>query len=143
MLRKKMTYTNFNGVEVTETFCFHLTQAEIMQMELETVGGYQGFLQKILDAKDVVSMIKVLNEFIDMSYGVLSEDGKYFTKSEEDLKRFKATQAYSDLYMSLLDPDAASAFINAVAPSIPKVENANAGEEAANTAATPVTPVQS
>lgn len=143
MLRKKMTYTNFNGIEVTETFCFHLTQAEIMQMELETVGGYQGFLQKIMDAKDVVSMIKVLNEFIDMSYGVLSDDGKYFTKSEEDLKRFKATQAYSDLYMSLLDPDAASAFINAVAPSIPKVENANAGEEAANTAVTSVTPVQS
>lgn len=138
-----MTYTNFNGVEVTETFCFHLTQAEIMQMELETVGGYQGFLQKIMDAKDVVSMIKVLNEFIDMSYGVLSDDGKYFTKSEEDLKRFKATQAYSDLYMSLLDPDAASAFINAVAPAIPKVENANAGEEAANAAVTPVTPVQS
>lgn len=130
MLKKEIMYKDFNGVERKETFCFHLTEAELMQMELETEGGFQGLLQRIIDAKDSVKMIKIFKEIIDRSYGVLSEDGKYFSKSEKELERFKSTQAYSDLYMSLLNDEEAAKFIKAVAPVIPMTEEDKATVEA-------------
>lgn len=101
-----------------------------MQMELETEGGFQGLLQRIIDAKDSVKMIKIFKEIIDRSYGVLSEDGKYFSKSEKELEKFKSTQAYSDLYMSLLNDEEAAKFIKAVAPVIPMTEEDKATVEA-------------
>lgn len=130
MLKKEIMYKDFNGVERKETFCFHLTEAELMQMELETEGGFQGLLQRIIDAKDSVKMIKIFKEIIDRSYGVLSEDGKYFSKSEKELEKFKSTQAYSDLYMSLLNDEEAAKFIKAVAPVIPMTEEDKATVEA-------------
>lgn len=130
MLKKEITYKDFNGVERKETFCFHLTEAELMQMELETEGGFQGLLQRIIDAKDSTKMIKIFKEMIDRSYGVLSEDGKYFSKSEKELEKFKSTQAYSDLYMSLLNDEEAAKFIKAVAPVIPISEEDKAAVDA-------------
>lgn len=130
MLKKEITYKDFNGVERKETFCFHLTEAELMQMELETEGGFQGLLQRIIDAKDSTKMIKIFKEMIDRSYGVLSEDGKYFSKSEKELEKFKSTQAYSDLYMSLLNDEEAVKFIKAVAPVIPISEEDKAAVDA-------------
>lgn len=132
MLKKKITYKDFNGVERTEEFCFHLTEAELMQMELETDGGFKGLLQRIIDAKDSIKMVKIFKEIIDRSYGVLSEDGKYFTKNENELEKFKATQAYSDLYMSLLNDEEAAKFIKAVAPVIPMAEEDKAMLEGTN-----------
>lgn len=145
MLKKEMTYKDFNGVERKETFCFHLTEAELMQMELETEGGFRGLLQRMIDARDDVKIVKYFKEFIDLSYGVLSDDGKYFSKSPEALAKFKSTQAYSDLYMSLLDADAAAKFIKAVAPVIPVTEeeqkNLNAIEQSGGISTTPVVDV--
>jgi hypothetical protein len=119
MLKKEITYKDFNGVERKETFCFHLTEAELVQMELETEGGFRGLIQRMIDAREDAKIVKFFKEFIDLSYGVLSDDGKYFSKTPEALARFKSTQAYSDLYMSLLNDDEAVKFIKAVAPVIP------------------------
>lgn len=122
MLKKKLTYKDWNGIERTEEFCFHLSEAELMQLELETEGGFRGLLQRIIDAKDSAKMIKLFKEIIDHAYGVLSDDGKYFRKSKEELEKFQSTQAYSDLYMSLLNDEEAAKFIKAVAPVIPVSE---------------------
>jgi hypothetical protein len=132
MLKKEMTYKDFNGVERKETFCFHLTEAELMQMELETDGGFRGLLQRMIDAREDVKIIKFFKEFIDLSYGVLSDDGKYFSKSPEALARFKSTQAYSDLYMSLLADEEAVKFIKAVAPVIPMSDEDKAAMDEIN-----------
>lgn len=129
MLKKEMTYKDFNGVERTEVFCFHLSEAELMQEELETEGGFKGLLKKLMDAKDTTKMVKIFKEIIDRSYGELSADGKYFTKTPEALLRFKSTQAYNDLYMSLLNDEEAAKFINAVIPSIPLSEEDKAEVE--------------
>ena len=126
MLKKKLTYKDWNGVERTEEFCFHLTEAELMQMELETEGGFKGLLQRIIDSSDITKMIKIFKELIDRSYGVLSDDGKFFRKTPEALKDFQSTQAYSDLYISLLNDEEAAKFIKAVAPVIPVSEDQKA-----------------
>ncbi len=118
MLKKTITYTNFNGEEIKEDFYFHLSKAEIMEMQLEEKGGFAERIQKIVDAKNVPEIIKVFKELILKAYGVKSEDGKRFIKSKELSEEFSQTQAYSDLFMELAtDAEAASAFINGIIPA--------------------------
>ena len=118
MLTKTMTYEDFNGVERTEEYCFNLTKAEIMEMELSTEGGFAERVDRIVKAKDVPSIVKIFKELILESYGVKSADGRRFMKSEELRTAFKETPAYSDLFMELSTNDVAAAeFINGIIPA--------------------------
>ena len=40
MLKKTVTYTDYNGTERTEDFYFNLSKAEVIEMETTTAGGY-------------------------------------------------------------------------------------------------------
>ena len=102
MLKKTITYTDYDGLERTEEFRFNLTKAELMDMELTTVGTFSKLMQKIIDEKDMVRLAKYFKELILKSYGVKSDDGKRFIKSQELSEAFSQTEAYSELYMELL-----------------------------------------
>lgn len=117
MLKKKITYTDFDGVERTEDFYFNLTKAEVLEMELGTSGGYAGFLNRITMEKDIVEMAKHFKTLILKSYGKKSPDGKRFIKSEEISAEFAQTEAFSELYVELAtDDEAAWAFVEGVFP---------------------------
>lgn len=118
MLRKTVSYTDYNGVERTEDFYFNLSKAELTEMELSTTGGLTVMLQKIVNAKDTPSIIKVFKDLLLRSYGEKSDDGRRFIKSKEISEAFEQTEAYSILFMELAtDDQAAAAFINAIIPS--------------------------
>lgn len=118
MLKKEITYTDYNGTERTETFLFNLTTAELTEMEMSTSGGYGKMLQDIIDAKDTPTIIKIFKDLIVKSYGEKSPDGKRFIKSEELSESFTQTEAYSKLFMELATDDgAATQFVNGVLPA--------------------------
>lgn len=117
MLKKTITYTDYNDVERTETFYFNISESELTEMQLSTEGGLAERLQKMIDAQDVPSVTKVFKDIILKAYGEKSADGKYFRKSEEISNAFVATEAYNKLYMELLqDPDKLAEFINGLLP---------------------------
>lgn len=117
MLKKTITYTDYDGLERTEEFRFNLTKAELMDMELTTVGTFSKLMQKIIDEKDIVRLSKYFKELILKSYGVKSDDGKRFIKSPELSEAFSQTEAYSELYMELLgDSEYAVKFIKEIMP---------------------------
>ena len=117
MLKKTITYTEYDGLERTEEFRFNLTKAELMDMELTTVGTFSKLMQKIIDEKDMVRLAKYFKELILKSYGVKSDDGKRFIKSPELSEAFSQTEAYSELYMELLgNSEYAVKFIQQVMP---------------------------
>lgn len=117
MLKKTITYVDYNDQERTETFYFHLSEAEIAEMELSTKGGLQETLKKIIDAKDVQELAKLFKNLILKSYGVKSPDGRNFIKNEEVVNDFVQTPAYSDLYMELAtNADAAVDFVLGLLP---------------------------
>lgn len=119
MLKKTITYTDYNGVERTEDFYFNLTKAELAKMEMGKTGGMSETITKIVNAKDVPAIINIFEEFILKAYGEKSPDGKRFMKSEEISKAFAETEAYSQLFMELAtNADAAAAFMNGIAPSM-------------------------
>ena len=118
MLRKLITYTNYNGVERTEPFYFNLSKAELMEMELGVTGGMTEMLDKIIAAKDAPSLMKTFKEMIMKAYGVKSDDGKRLIKSEELSIAFTQTEAYSVLFMELITDDKAAAdFANGIIPN--------------------------
>lgn len=128
MLKKTITYHDYNGVEYTQDFYFNLSKAEIMEMELGTTGGLAEMIQKIVAAQDAPSIIKVFKDLILKSYGEKSADGKRFIKSDEISTAFAQTEAYSELFMELAtNAEAAAAFVNGIVPA-----------EMAKEAATPV-----
>ena len=118
MLKKIITYTDYNGVERTEPFYFNLSKAELMEIELGVTGGMTEMLDKIIAAKDAPSLMKTFKEMIMKSYGIKSDDGKRLIKSEELSIAFTQTEAYSVLFMELITDDKAAAdFVNGIIPN--------------------------
>lgn len=118
MLKKTVTYTDYNGVERTEDLYFNLNKAEIMEMELGTTGGFAEMIQKIIAAQDAPSIIKIFKDLVLKAYGEKSADGKRFMKSDEIATAFSQTEAYSQIFMELAtDAEAAAKFVNGIMPS--------------------------
>lgn len=124
MLKKTITYTDFNGMERSEDFYFNLTKAEVMEMEMSTVGGLSEMIQRIIAAQDTPSIIKVFKDLVLKSYGEKSADGKRFIKTPEIAEAFSQTEAYSVLFMELAtNADSAAAFVNGIIPKSNGKEN--------------------
>lgn len=118
MLKKTVTYTDYNGVERTEDFHFNLTKAEIAEMEMSTAGGFAEMIQKVVAAQDAPAIIKVFKDLVLKAYGEKSPDGKRFIKSEELSTAFSQTEAYSQIFMELAtNAEAAAAFVNGIIPA--------------------------
>lgn len=126
MIKKTITYTDFDGNERTEDFYFHLTEAEIADWELSIAGGLSKMLVGIIKTNDVRQIIPIYKEIIIKSYGVKSPDGRRFIKNDEVRDDFVQTQAFSDLYMRLAtDADEGSEFIKGIMPKIDEKAFAN------------------
>lgn len=124
MLKKTITYTDYNEIIHTETYYFNLSKAECMEMEMSTSGGLTEMINKIIETQDVPAIIKIFKDLILKAYGVKSPDGKRFIKSEELSTAFAQTEAYSVLFMELAtNAEEAAAFVNGIMPSIDKKSN--------------------
>ena len=117
MLKKTITYTDYNDNERTEDFYFNFSKAELTEMELSTVGGLTELIEKIVNTQDGPKLVKIFKDLVLNAYGEKSADGKRFVKTEEIRNAFAQTEAYSELFMELAtDANAASAFINGIMP---------------------------
>ena len=117
MLKKVITYVDYDENERTETFYFNLSKAEVAELELSTTGGLSQWIEKIVASQDQKEIIALFKNIILKSYGEKSPDGKRFIKSEELSEAFSQTEAFSQLFIDLAtNAEAAAAFINAIVP---------------------------
>ncbi len=116
MLKKTIKYTDFDGNERTEDFYFNITKAEALEIEMATDGGLTKQLETVVLEKDASKILSIFKNIILKAYGEKSPDGKKFIKTQELRNQFAATEAYSELFMELMDHDKATTFINAVIP---------------------------
>lgn len=118
MLKKTVTYVDYNGVERTEDFYFNLTKAEVAEMELSVQGGFSKMLEEIVASKDNVQIVNLFKQMVLKSYGEKSPDGRRFVKSDEIAQAFAQTEAYSEIFMELaLDEKKAADFVNGIMPA--------------------------
>ena len=121
MIKKTITYTDYNGNQRTESFWFNLTKAEVTRMEMSVQGGMAEMIDRIIDAQDAPSLISTFETMIQKSYGVKTPDGRGFVTRPEDLEAFMATEAYSELFMELVtNATAAAEFVNGIMPNDPE-----------------------
>lgn len=115
MRKETITYVDFNGEERSEDFYFNMTAADIAMLEFRLEGGMDAYITKIINERDQEKIIDTFCKIIDLSYGVKGLDGGFY-KTAENLAKFKASQAYSDLFMKLMDADYAAQFVNDIMP---------------------------
>lgn len=121
MIVKNIEYEDYNGNKRKEDFYFDLSKSELMEMELSQEGGMSKKLELMSQTQNVPDMVKLLKEVILKSYGVKSDDGRRFIKSEQMADDFYHSAAYSELFYELCtDAEKTAAFINGI---IPKLDN--------------------
>lgn len=128
MLKQDINYNDFEDQPRTTTAYFNLTKAEVAEMELSETNldadgkpvegnGMIERLTAVTKSGNGKKIMETFKWFISKSYGIRSEDGEAFMKSEEISERFLASAAYSEFFMSLItDPDAAADFVNNIFP---------------------------
>lgn len=117
MLKKTITYEDFNGDTVTEDFYFHLSKAELVELEMSHEGGLSASLERIIQAQDNKSLITEFKNLLLLSYGKRSDDGRRFVKTQELRDEFTSTEAYSSLFMELVtETEKAIEFVQGVIP---------------------------
>lgn len=132
MLKKEITYEDLNGTTRTEIFYFHMSEPELFETEASYENGWEETIRKIVETTDKAGLIREFKKLILMAYGVKSDDGRQFEKSEELSKKFSQSPAYAKLFMELATDDtAAAAFIEGAFPknltqTLEKIEAARA-----------------
>lgn len=117
MLKKPITYEDFNGDTVTEDFYFNLSRAELVELELSHEGGLAASIKKIIDAENGSEIISEFKKLILKAYGKKSGDGRRFIKNRQLREEFESSEAYSVLFMELVtDAEAAAVFVNGIVP---------------------------
>lgn len=118
MIKKTFEYTDYNGTERKETHWFNLSEAELTEMELEVDGGLAQYITRISEEQNGPKIIKIFKDIILRAYGIKSDDGRRFIKSDELKEAFSQTEAYSILFMELAtNADKAAEFINGIVPA--------------------------
>jgi hypothetical protein len=132
MLKRAISYEDFDGNKVTEELYFNISKVELIEMELSELDGLKATIDRIVKAGDMKSLIKEFKKIILDSYGVKSEDGKRFIKSEQLRTEFSQGLAYDALFMDLCTNETAAAnFIKGVLPKdmIAKYEELNVPDQ--------------
>lgn len=121
MLKKTISYVDFDGNERKEDHYFNLTKTELTEMEVGVVGGMSARLEKVIADKDAPLLMSTFKDIVGKSYGIKSEDGKRFKKSPEITREFFETLAYDTLFQELCsDADKAAYFFRAILPATEK-----------------------
>ena len=123
MLKEKIKYIDYNGLEREEDFYFNLNKVELVELQLNTPGGFDKKLSEAIEKQDIPSIVSIVKDLVIKSYGVKSEDGKRFIKSKDLTDSFVQSEAYNTLFMKIVsDADYATKFINSIIPVIDEVK---------------------
>ena len=118
MLTKEITYTDYNGMNHTDTYYFNLNKAEIIKLNYKYKGGFDQHIQNIINNNDERGMLELVEDLILMSHGEKSANGIDFIKNDFTKTRFQNSEAYSELFVELIsNPDKLTEFVNGIIPA--------------------------
>jgi hypothetical protein len=121
LIKKTITFENYNGEKETEDFYFNMSKGELVKMQMAAIDqkteSFQDKIEKIGKNLNGKALIEVFDEIILGSIGQRTTDGKKFMKSAAITDEFKSSEAYSELIVELCTDDkAAVTFINGLIP---------------------------
>ena len=95
MLKKPITFADYDGNKVTEIHYFNLNKFEWLELEAYTKGGLIENLQHAIDSNNAKKTIDLLKKIILRAYGEKNEETGETTQIEG--KKDELETAYSDL----------------------------------------------
>lgn len=114
MIKETITYTDFNGNEVTEDLYFNLNKIELMKLSAQDLN-----FKAVAESGDKSKILRTFEKIVLLAYGVKSEDGKRFIKSGELSREFEQSEAYSEFMFSLItDENKVTNFISGLIPDV-------------------------
>jgi hypothetical protein len=117
VIKKTVTYTDFNENEQVEDLYFHLSKAELIALEASYEGGLSTLLPEIVKTGNTGKILEMFTSIITKSFGRRSEDGKHFIKDDELTKAFMGSPAYDALLMDIMtSPEGAAEFVTGIVP---------------------------
>ena len=117
MYKTTIEYTNYNGENVKEDCYFNFSKADLLEMQWSDDEGLDKVLERIVKEKRPSVLMPLLKEMILKSYGIKSEDGRRFIKSDELSEEFSQTPAFSELLVRLCtDAEFSANFVNNIIP---------------------------
>lgn len=122
MIKKTISYENYDNDICVDTFYFNLTKSELRELEWSVPGGLVAQLNKMTENPDenVAAMMRVLKTIIIAAYGEKSDDGKRFIKSRDGIilgDEFADSAAFEVLFDELLsNEDSIHEFIAGILP---------------------------
>ena len=102
MFTDTITYEDFNGETQTMDVYFNISKMEAFTMDPDGPDGYAKKLQDVADSNNMITIIDAFRDIVKKAYGVKSEDGKRFIKSEEAFREFEESPAYDEFMMKLV-----------------------------------------
>lgn len=115
MYKKVIKFEDYNGNQRETTAYFNLSKAEMMEMELSTKAGVEEWLRMLIATNDNATIVQTYKNLILKSYGIKSEDGTRFIKTDKLREEFEQSAAYSEFFMELLaDPSEQTRFMQNV-----------------------------
>lgn len=137
MIRKTLTYLDYEGQEHTKDFYFSLNQTEFALMNNRLPGGFDAYLKRIQEDHNEEKLLDLLTMFIIEGYGIRLSDDDFIKEDEQGRKlglRFKCTEACDNLITELLEKENnIGAFLIGM---LPKKIQKNADEKMKEMAAT-------
>lgn len=117
MIKKTITYTDYNDNTVTSDFYFNLNKVELTELEVSIPEGLSEHIKKVIDTKDAKAMIALYKMLILKSYGQKEKDGNRFIKSNDATIAFEQSPAFEELFMELIQNEkAAEEFMKGILP---------------------------
>lgn len=118
MLKKTVSYVDYDGVQRMETLYFNLTKAEISRIQMKEDGNFIEHMQRLLEKRKVEELYLFFEDFVRRSYGEKSIDGSRFIKTPEKTQDFEWSPAFSEVLMEIVqNPDKLQEFVLGVIPA--------------------------
>lgn len=108
MLKKTLTFKDFDGNDMTRDFYFNLSKPDMIALETSTPGGLSNHVKNLTEKNDIEGITKFVRKLIVESYGERGEDGFSFIKVRNGVKlgeMFEQSLAYEALFMELINPE--------------------------------------
>lgn len=101
MLKRPITYTDYEGNPATLIAYFHLNKFEWLELETYTKGGLIENLENALETNNAKKTIDLLKKIILRAYGEKNPETGAFEKDDDRAIRFSKTEAFSELFYDL------------------------------------------
>lgn len=122
MLKKTVTYTDFNDEKKSKTLWFNLSRSKLLD-NLDLEGRVKEVMalsegeKRDLTPDEIRIILNLVKDIVRLSYGERSEDGERFKQTPEVWDAFSESAVYDELLLSLFqNVEEAYAFIVGILP---------------------------